>query len=468
MDPSDLAFAGVARQAELVRSGEVSPRELVELYLDRIERLNPELRCFRTVYAERALAEADQAQARLRAEADRPLLGVPLAIKDNTDVAGDVTTHGTGAYGEPAREDAEVVRRVRAAGAILLGKTTVPELCIWPFTESATWGVTRNPWNPDRIPGGSSGGSGAAVASGMAPGALGSDGGGSIRYPAAFCGLFGLKPQRGRIPLTPLAEHWHGLTVYGWLTRRVIDTALLCDVTAGPAPGDADIPPPPPQPFAQAARTPPGKLRVAISTKVPPPSTGSVSKDMRAGFEETVELLRSLGHEVREADPDYGVLLNWMVRYLRGIRDDAAAMPRPRRLERRTRHMARMGGLISPAVLERARAAEPQITTRLNSVFADHDVLLTPITTGPAAEVGTWEGRGALLTLNGVGRLCPFAAPWNATGQPAAVVPVGVGAHGLPRAVQLVGRPNDEGTLLSLAAQIEAERPWAHRRPPLS
>jgi amidase len=169
MDPSDLAFAGVARQAELVRSGEVSPRELVELYLDRIERLNPELRCFRTVYAERALAEADQAQARLKAEADRPLLGVPLAIKDNTDVAGDVTTHGTGAYGEPAREDAEVVRRVRAAGAILLGKTTVPELCIWPFTESATWGVTRNPWNPDRIPGGSSGGSGAAVASGMAP-----------------------------------------------------------------------------------------------------------------------------------------------------------------------------------------------------------------------------------------------------------------------------------------------------------
>jgi amidase len=248
----------------------------------------------------------------------------------------------------------------------------------------------------------------------------------------------------------------------------VIDTALLCDVTAGPAPGDADSPPSPPQPFAQAARTPPGTLRVAMSLKAPPAAATSVDDEVRAGVEEAAQLLRSLGHEVREHDPDYGLMLSWLVRYLRGIHDEGVTLPRPQRLERRTRSMIRLGGLVSPEVLERARAAEPQITARVNSLFAEHDVLLTPITTRPAPEVGTWEGRGALLTFNGIGRVFSLAAAWNTTGQPAAVVPIGTGAHGLPRSVQLVGRPNDEGTLLSLAAQIEAERPWAERRPPVS
>ncbi|MFL5819803.1 MAG: amidase [Solirubrobacteraceae bacterium] len=469
MDASDLAFAGVARQAELLRAREVSPRELVELYLGRVERLDPQLNAFRVVYAERAMAEADQAEARLKAGDERPLLGVPIAIKDNTDVGGDVTTHGTGAHGEPARDDAEVVRRVRAAGAIVLGKTHVPELCIWPFTESATWGVTRNPWNPARAPGGSSGGSGAAVAAGLAPGALGSDGAGSIRYPSAFCGLFGLKPQRGRISLAPLSEHWHGLSVYGWLARRVRDTALLLDATMGPAPGDADSPPPPTRPYTQAAQTPPGKLRIAVSYAVPPGVAARLDADVREGVEATADALRALGHDVRERDPDYGVIfLNTLTRFLRGIHDEGVTLPHPERLERRTRGVIRMGSLISPALVARARAAEPALASRINALFADHDVLVTPMTTAPAPEVGRWEGRGALWTLNGVAARCPFGAPWNTTGQPAAVVPAGIGAEGLPRAAQLVARPNDEPTLFSVAAQLEAERGWTELRPPIA
>src|SRR4051812_39130099 len=201
---ADLGYAGIARQAELVRSGTVTARELVELSLERIARLDPTLNAFRAVRAERALAEAAAAQARLREGRTAPLLGVPMAVKDNMDVAGELTTHGTGVVGEPAAADCEVVRRLRAAGAIVVGQTNMPELALWPqLTESQTWGATRNPWDPQRSTGGSSGGSAAAVAAGMVAGALGSDGGGSIRVPSAACGLFGLKPQRGRIPLAP-------------------------------------------------------------------------------------------------------------------------------------------------------------------------------------------------------------------------------------------------------------------------
>ena len=197
MNEADLAFAGVAGQAELLRGGEVSARELVETTLRRIERLDPQLNAFRSVYGERALLEADEAQVSLGSGDERPLLGVPVAIKDNVDVAGDVTTHGTSAYGAPAPEDAEIIARVRAAGAIVVGRTNVPPLCALPATESATFGITRNPWDPDRTPGGSSGGSAAAVAAGMVPFALGSDGAGSIRLPSAYCGLFGLRPSAG-------------------------------------------------------------------------------------------------------------------------------------------------------------------------------------------------------------------------------------------------------------------------------
>jgi amidase len=468
MDATDLAFAGVARQAQLIAAGEISSRELVDLYLERIARLDPRLNAFRLVFAERARLEAEQADGRRGAGGERPLLGVPLAVKDDIDVAGEVTAMGTNAREVPAPADAEVVRRLRAAGAVIIGKTNVPELVMWPFTESATFGATRNPWDRQRAPGGSSGGSAAAVAAGLVGGALGSDGAGSVRIPAAWCGLFGMKPQRGRVSLAPRARAWHGLSVNGVLTRGVADTALLLDLGAGATAVDQDSAAPPAVPFSQAAATPPGRLRIAFSRCTPPGAISRLDEAAGRALDDTVELLRSLGHVLEERDPDYGpgAIPAVLVRYLRGIHDDALAMPHPERLERRTRGMARLGGLIPAGLLEQALAAEGQFARRLNRVFEEHDVLLTPATASPPPPIGQLEGRGAPWTLIAVAAMVPFNGVWNVTGQPAASVPGPWGADGLPRGVQLVGRAADEGTLLSLAAQIEAERPWAQRRPP--
>jgi amidase len=467
MDAAELAFAGPLRQAALIRDKEISPRELVELYLERIERIDPQLNAFRVVLAERALEEAKQASRRRKLD-DRPLHGVPFAIKDNHDLAGEVTTHGTGAYDRtPPQEDAEIVRRLREAGAIPIGKTLLPELAISGFTESATWGVTRNPWSLDHTPAGSSGGSGAAVAAGLASFATASDGAGSIRYPAANCRIFGLKPQRGRVSLMPEPEHWHGLSVAGVHTRSVKDQAAILDVIAGSAPGDVDTPPAWERPLADAAESPPQKLRVALSIKPPMPGV-PVGADCRRAVDEIGELLQSLGHTVDRCDPDYGILaIPFYPRYFDGIRQDVARMARPELLERRTHGFARWGAVWGPLV-ERARREESEIAARIFKVFDEHDVVLTPMTAQPPVEVLRWEGLGATRTGNGMSRVYPFAAPWNILGNPAASVPALLNDAGLPVAVQLVGRPNDEHTLVALAAQIEAERPWTEPRPQIA
>ena len=297
-----------------MRAGEVAPRELVELYLERMARIDPQLNAIRVVFAERALAEADQAAARRRGGDERPLLGVPVLIKDDTDVAGEVTCKGSRAEDRPASADAEVVSRLRAAGAIVLGKTHVPELMQWPFTESATWGVTRNPWDTGRSPGGSSGGSAAAVAAGFAGAALATDGAGSIRIPASCCALYGLKPQRGRIPTAPYEISWQGLTHVGCVTRSVRDTALWWDVVADRLEGDA----PGAGSFSDAAAREPQRLRIACATSNP--LFAPLKRELRAAYEETVALLRTLGHTVEEVKVPYGDLLGEIVpRYLRGV-----------------------------------------------------------------------------------------------------------------------------------------------------
>ncbi len=453
----------------MVRGREVSPRELVQFHLDRIGRLDPRLNAFRVVLGERALLEAEQAEARLRAGEERPLLGVPVALKDNQGLAGELTCNGTDAFPDPAAADDEMVRRLREAGAIVIGKTHLPELAICGFTESATWGVTRNPWDPQRTPGGSSGGSAAAVAAGLVPIASASDGAGSIRIPAASSGLFGLKPQRGRVSLAPFTAHWNGLSVNGCLSRTVLDTALYLDVVSGGS-TEPGAPPPPERPFVESAKTPPGKLRVAFSTQPPraaaPPT---ISETATGAVAEAVELLRSLGHGVAAQDPDWGGIGNNSVpRYLRGAAEDVAHVPRPERLERRTRGFGRLGRLIPRPLFERARAAEAADAARVNAIFDSHDVLITPVMGGTALPVRRWQGRSALWTVLGMSRFYPYCVPWNHLGNPAMSVPMGFADDGMPLAVQIIGRPNDESTLLSLAAQIESERPWADARPPIS
>jgi amidase len=460
----EVAFAGAARIAEMVRAKQVSPSELVELYLERISRIEPALNAYRIVLPEQARADAKVAEERLAAGDRAPLLGVPVAIKDNVDYAGQVTTHGTAAYGEPAAEDSLVVRRLREAGATILGKTNLPELAIYGFTESPTWGDTRNPWDRSRTCGGSSGGSGVASAAGMCAIAHATDGAGSIRNPAAYCGLFGLKPQRNRVSLWPDREHWHGLAVSGCVSRTVMDTALYLDVIGGAAKGDFDSPPPLERPLIDAARSSPRKLRIASTTRTVLPMAKAA--EVIAAYEETVGLLRSLGHEVNEASPSYGRLTtDFYPLYFRGIRDEAMTLAHPERLSRQTKGFVRLGRLISDRRLAKIRDRMPAATARIQRLFRDYDLLITPATAQLPVEIGRWRGQGALRTINGMSNVYPYGAAWNYTGQPAATIPAGFTDAGLPRSVMLVARPNDEATLISVAAQLEAERPWADRTP---
>jgi amidase len=455
-DHDDLAFAGAARQADMVRRGEISSRELVELYLARIERFEPELNAFRRVMAERALADAGQADGRRGAGDERPLLGVPIAVKDTEDVAGEPTGWGTAAHGGPVARDNDFVARLRAAGAVIIGKTNLPELAIMGDTEGPAFGVTRNPWNSERSPGGSSGGSGAAVAAGLCAAATASGGAGSIRIPASCCGLVGLKPQRDRISLAPASEHWYGLSVVGFNTRSVADTALLLDATAQDGAGS----------YAEAAGRAPGKLRIALSLK--PPMPARVDAEVKDSVGRVADALRGLGHEVSERDPAYGRASDpAIVRYLSGIAQEAGHCERPGRLQRRTRGFARLGRA-TQGLSAWARRAEATHTARINELFRDHDVLLTPTNARPPVKAGQWEGLSAPRTLMGMAMVYPFTGVWNLTGQPAISVPGPPSSDDLPIGAQLIGPPDSEGRLLSLAGQLESELDWLERRPSLS
>ncbi|KUI13190.1 amidase [Mycolicibacterium acapulense] len=459
MDTSELVFAGAAEQARLLVSGVITAPELLGHYLDRIARLDTTLRSYRVVFEAGARREAQAAQRRLDAGERAPLLGVPIAIKDDVDIEGETTTYGSAAHGPARTRDADVVQRLRDAGAVIIGKTTVPEMMLWPFTETVTFGATRNPWNVDFAPGGSSGGSGAAVAAGLAPIALGSDGMGSIRIPATWCGLFGLKPQRDRVPIAPHDDAWNGLSVNGPITRTVEDAALFLEATTG-EPG-----------FVAAASAEPRRLRIALSDRLPPLLMSRVGRAQRVALKESGELLRQVGHEVVDRDPDYPTSVMFdqaLPRYFRGCCDDVQTLPHPERLDARTRSFARVGGMISDRRMAAIRDAEARTADRIQSIFDDVDVVVTPGTARGPSRIGAYQRRGMLSTLLSVASRVPFQALFNVTGQPAVVVPWGFDGAGVPTSVQLVGRPFDEATLLSLAGQIERVRPWAHRRPPVS
>ncbi|CAM5394469.1 MULTISPECIES: amidase [Streptomyces] len=457
--------AGLAESARALADGEVTSRALVEEALARIEATQGSLNAFRVVRAEAALAEAEAADRELAAGVRLPLLGVPVAVKDDTDVAGEPTAFGCSGQFPPAAKDAEAVRRLRAAGAVIVGKTNTCELGQWPFTEGPAFGATRNPWHRDHTPGGSSGGSAAAVAAGLVPAALGSDGAGSVRIPASWTNLIGIKPQRGRVSTWPRGESFKGITVNGTLARTVADAALLLDAAAGNH--ELDPHRPPTIDASQAVGRDPGRLRIALALK--PPFTALPARldpRVRARIVELGEKLSALGHHVEVADPPYGQIgLTFIPRATAGIAEWAGEVPSPALLDPRTRSAARLGRLLGGVPLRAARRAEAVLHRRIGRFYESYDVVLAPTTAAPPPRIGAMLGLGGFATDRAMIAACPYAWPWNVLGWPGVNVPAGF-ADGLPVGGQLLGPANSEPLLISLAAQLEAELRWHELWPP--
>ncbi|MET0999953.1 MAG: amidase, partial [Marmoricola sp.] len=434
----------------------------VEACLARIEQRDPSLNAFSVVLAGEARAEAAERDRALAAgEEPGPLHGVPVAIKEEIDVAGCVTTFGGRCNSTPVAQDGEVVRRLRAAGAVIIGKTRMPEFGQWPFTESVDGGITRNPWNPGHTPGGSSGGTAVAVAAGMVPVGIGGDGGGSIRIPSACCGLFGLKPERGRVTTAPMEHLWWSLGTVGPLARSVVDSAIVYDVIRGASESDMFRADEPTMSFTEAARAEPGRLRIGWSTRSQIKGVRPRPEHVQA-VRDTAQLLTDLGHDVVEVNPHYpDATLAFVPQFFAGVRTESQAVEHYDRLERRTRETYRLGGWVRPGVIRWALRAGEKVSAKANRVFDDVDVLLTPTIAHRPPKVGVLDKGGTVRAALVSQPMIAYAALWNITGNPAASVPVGVGEDGLPLAVQLVGRRSDETTLLSLSAQIESAQPWA-------
>jgi amidase len=468
MDLVDVCFAGVAGQLALLADGGVSSVELVAACLARIGDVDGRLNAFREVFDERALADARAADARRAAGVVAPLLGVPVAVKEDTDLAGLPTPFGTDAVRGVAAADAEVVSRLRRAGAVVVGRTRAPELCLWPFTETDFAGATRNPWSLAHSPAGSSGGAAAAVAAGLVAAAVGSDGGGSIRLPAAATGLFGLKPQRGRVSLAPRGEVWQGLSVAGPITRSVSDAALLLDVLHGPMPVDLHAAVAPKRPFSESLELAGGRLRVGVALR-PWPVGGRVDRVVRDAVVGSARVLAGLGHRVEFREPplvDPTGLLSFGPRFVRCAADAAAEVDEPARLMRATRSVAAFGRRYPDRVVAAARRHSGSVATRVNRVFEDVDVVLSPVTPRPPLRIGELSTQGWFAMLLAAQRFAGFTTLWNLAGNPAASVPAGFTADGLPLAVQVIGRPHDEATVLAVSRLLETARPWADRRPP--
>ncbi|MGW5634719.1 amidase [Streptomyces sp. NPDC003832] len=427
--------------AAAVREKRTTPREVVAAHLDRIARLDGRVGAFRTVRGEAALAEAEAVGARGDL-AELPLAGVPVAVKDNLAVAGESLRAGSAATSDaPVAGDHVTVARLRAAGAVVVGLTNVPELCVFGTTDGVH-GTARNPWDTSRSAGGSSGGSAAAVAAGLVPLALGNDGMGSLRIPAANCGLVTLKPGHGVVPAGIGEGDWFGMSENGPLATTVEDARLMLSVLA-----DTELPAPPP-----------GGLRVAVSLRSPIAGT-PVSGPYRAAARETAGLLIKAGHRVRRADPPYPLSLGLtsLVHWTAGTAVDARGLDR-RSLHRRTRVHAAIGRRFEGRAGR--GAAREELRRRLGPFFEEYDVLVTPALARRSPEAAPWHERGWLRNLLANTSYSPFTPPWNLTGWPAMAVPAGTLPSGAPRAVQLVGRPGSESVLLELAGQLERLRPW--------
>jgi amidase len=474
----DMVFGSVHELRNRLRQKEVSPVEVVEMYLSQIYDLNPVLNAYTHVLWKEAIQSAKQSEKRiLRGEA-RLLEGVPLAIKDNMSVRGVPTSGGSRMYPVvPAQKDGHMVHKLREAGVVFLGKTNLPEFATLPVTENERYGVTRNPWNTEYTPGGSSGGSAAAVASGMAPAAHGNDGGGSLRIPASACGLFAMKPSRGRISYAPyLGDAIGGLAVQGFLTRNVMDNALLLDVTRGFVLGDPYSAPEPERPYTEEVKK--ANRRLRIGWTVTPPFLVGVHPTCIRAVEQMAALLTTLGHEVEPCTPPgwqdpelWPLFMNvWRAGISWGMQLDILEGLSPEDAEPHNRVLWQQGLRLSAADYLVTVTKLQQYTRRIMTAFQEFDVLLTPTLAEPPVRIGEMfayaKGDADLLMERG-GQFTPFTSVVNVTGQPAMQVPFLI-EKGLPIGVQFIGRQNDESTLFQLGAQIEAIHPFADKRPPVS
>jgi amidase len=454
-DPVQVAAGTVGLPAteiaRLVRSGEVTAVDVVRAHLDHIDAVDARIGAFRVLRREAALAEAHAVDTALTRFA-LPLAGVPIAVKDNVAVAGEVCTDGSLAAGDaPATKDHPVVARLRKAGAIVIGITRVPELCLYGTTDGPGT-VSRNPWDTARSPGGSSGGSAAAVAAGCVPIAHGNDGMGSLRIPAAACGLVTLKPGRGVVPSELGLDSWSGMAVNGALATTVGDLAVAHAVLAGEEPC---VPAGPDRP-----------LRIAVSTRSPVPGVRADGPSL-AAVDAIVARLAAAGHTVVRRDPPIttGAALAGFAQWMAGAEDDITYYGLDRSaLQPRSRGHARLGRIMRRARLVRPRAGE-RFRQRMTAFFQDVDVLLTPVTAGPPLAARPWHERSWVANVTANSRWAPWAAPWNVAGLPALALPAGNRPEGLPLAVQFVGPPGAEARLLWLAGELERLQPWRRHAP---
>lgn len=444
----DIAFAGVRGQLELLTCGELTSRQLVDLLLARIERLDPQLGAFRVVLAERARADADAAD-RARARGDRrPLLGLPVAVKDDTDVAGVPTLLGAGSAEPDASADAPIVTRLRAAGAVVIGKTNLPELALWGFTASRWHGVTRNPWDTARTTGGSSGGSAAAVAAGLVPLATGSDGLGSLRIPAAACGLVTLKPSRGLIPQADAG--WYGMSEVGLLARDVADLALGLEHAAG-----------------LAGQQVPTGLRIGWTLRAPVPVR--LAPEVREAVQRAVAAAAALGCAGCQVTVGYGQrsgAASLVRTWLAGAARDRSRLADPAAVEPRTARLTSVGRR-ARWVLPWALREGDRLRARIDRIWEEADVLVLPATATLPPPADALEGKGLLRTMWLNARWGPFTGAFNASGHPAVVLPVRHTNQGVPVGVQLVGPHGSDALLIGLAGALEASLGVAGKRPPM-
>ncbi|WP_036482426.1 amidase [Myxosarcina sp. GI1] len=457
----DLAFLPALKQARLIRDRAISPLELTELYLSRIDKYNPQLNCFYHVAADSAIADARQKTeylAKSKSNSDLPpLFGVPTAIKDLTSVKGMPTTYGVGAIKDNfATYDDNITLKLKQAGTIILGKTATSQLGSLPYTEPEGFAPTRNPWNLNYTPGGSSGGAAAAVAAGLCSIAQGGDAGGSIRGPAFCCNLVGLKPSRGRVSYAPVGDRQNGIASSGMLVRTVADAAALLDTISGYVTGDPYWLPNPETSFLEMSERELPQLRIAYATEILP--VGKAAAECQQSLDSTIQILAEMGHEIEPISIDLSELIEPFKRiWAAGVA--AAGIP-AEILSQINRWIMQQAGTAGEYL--QAAGQMQAIARNIVSICDRYDALIVPTYMHPAIKVGEWAHLNSEETLEKIVSWILPCPPFNATGQPSINIPAGFDRNGVPLGVQLVGKPAAEETILALAAQIEAAKPWSH------